>query len=92
MATGTVAITGNTYPVKDRLKALGGRWNADAKAWMIPADHAAEAQRLVGASQTNRARFIRPAEIKRCWECGCRFTYADAKRNGGEWRDSYCGC
>ena len=29
------AITGNTYPVKDSLKALGARWNPDQKAWMI---------------------------------------------------------
>lgn len=31
-------------------------------------------------------------ETKLCWECGCRFTYADAKRGGGDWQDSYCGC
>lgn len=42
-----VAITGNTYPVKDQIKALGGRWNAERKAWMVPADRAAEAQALV---------------------------------------------
>lgn len=34
----------------------------------------------------------RKAETKTCWECGCTFTYADAKRNGGDWSDSYCGC
>lgn len=43
----TVAITGNTYPVKEQLKALGGRWNADRKAWMVPADKATLAQSLV---------------------------------------------
>lgn len=32
------------------------------------------------------------AHTKRCWECGCAFTHADAKRNGGDWSDSYCGC
>ena len=32
------------------------------------------------------------AETKRCWECGCRFNYVDAKRDGGDWSDSYCGC
>lgn len=42
-----VAISGNTYPVKDQLKALGARWNPDAKAWMIPADRAEEARRIV---------------------------------------------
>lgn len=33
-----------------------------------------------------------PAATKRCWECGCAFTYADAKANGGDWGESYCGC
>ena len=27
------AIIGNTYPVKDTLKANGARWNGLAKAW-----------------------------------------------------------
>lgn len=35
-----VAISGNTYPVKDQLKSLGARWNADAKAWMVAPDKA----------------------------------------------------
>ena len=52
----TIAITGNTYPVKDRIKALGGRWNADLKAWMVPADKAAEAQRLVSGAGPTRGR------------------------------------
>lgn len=46
----TVAITGNTYPVKDELKALGGRWNADLKAWMVPADRADQARALVSGA------------------------------------------
>lgn len=45
-----VAITGNTYPVKDELKAMGGQWNADRKAWMVPAEKSADAQRLVSAA------------------------------------------
>lgn len=31
-------------------------------------------------------------ETKRCWECGCSFTYADARANDGDWSSSYCGC
>lgn len=46
----TVAITGNTYPVKDQIKALGGKWNADRKAWMVPDDKAAQAQALVSGA------------------------------------------
>lgn len=42
-----IAISGNTYPVKDELKALGGRWDADAKAWMVPDAKAAAARALV---------------------------------------------
>ncbi len=43
----SVAITGNTYPVKDAIKALGGRWDAAAKAWLVPTDKAAAARNLV---------------------------------------------
>jgi hypothetical protein len=42
-----IEITGNTYPVKDRIKALGGRWNAGTKRWSVPADRADEANALV---------------------------------------------
>jgi hypothetical protein len=41
-------ITGNTFPVKDRLKALGGKWNAAAKCWEVPDERADEARALVG--------------------------------------------
>jgi hypothetical protein len=43
-----VLVTGNTFPVKDKLKALGGRWDAVAKGWRVPAAQADEAQRLAG--------------------------------------------
>lgn len=29
--------TGNTYPIRDKIKALGGTWDAAAKAWRVPA-------------------------------------------------------
>ena len=31
-------------------------------------------------------------ETRQCWECGCDFTYREAKANDGDWSDSYCGC
>lgn len=43
-------ITGNTYPVKEQIKALGGRWNRDAQGWDVPDDKAAEARQLVAAA------------------------------------------
>lgn len=43
----TVTITGNTFPVKEELKKLGGRWNGEAKGWDVPASKAEAAWALV---------------------------------------------
>lgn len=43
-------VTGNTYPVKDRLKAIGGRWDAERKVWMVPAARIAEAHQIVATA------------------------------------------
>ena len=40
-------LTGNTYPVRQQLGKLGGRWNPFGKCWMIPADRWDEAKALV---------------------------------------------
>lgn len=45
-----IAITGNTYPVKDAIKALGGKWSPDQKCWMVPEAKADEARKLVAGS------------------------------------------
>ena len=29
--------TGNTYLIRDAIKSLGGRWDAERKAWRVPA-------------------------------------------------------
>lgn len=49
----TVIVTGRTFDHRDKLKDLGGRWDADAKAWKF--DYAnkhtiAELHKLVGCS------------------------------------------
>lgn len=66
------AITGNTFPVKDLLRAMGGRWDGVAKAWMVPNDKVAEAQAIVAGAG---AKTPRPAgstyRPTRCKECGC---------------------
>ncbi|MDP9175642.1 MAG: hypothetical protein M3O30_17500 [Planctomycetota bacterium] len=63
----TVLITGNTFPVKDQIKALGGRWDADAKGWKVPAEKSDAARALVaggGASQSTRT--YRPTKCRIC--------------------------
>lgn len=52
----SVAITGNTYPVKEQLKALGGHWNAERKAWMVPEAKVEEARRIVANVPKKSAR------------------------------------
>jgi hypothetical protein len=32
----TIVVFGNTFPIKDRIKALGGRFNGQEKNWSIP--------------------------------------------------------
>lgn len=39
-----VKIVGNTFPVKGLLFALGGNWNPQENAWMVPQHNAATAQ------------------------------------------------
>jgi hypothetical protein len=58
-----VAITGNTYPVKDRLKALGAKWDADRRCWTITDRRLDEARKIVaGAPQ-------QAATPGRCLKC-----------------------
>jgi hypothetical protein len=66
-----VAITGNTFPVKDAIKALGGRWNADAKAWMVPPAKAAEAQALVAGAPAPR-KYTASKHPRTGCSCGSR--------------------
>lgn len=54
----TVLVTGNTYPVKDAIKALGGRWDAVAKGWRVPADKADSAKALVASGRQLTPRHI----------------------------------
>lgn len=42
-----VLIRGNTFPVKDQLKALGGRWDAAERAWLVPSENERQARSIV---------------------------------------------
>lgn len=71
-----VAITGNTYPVRERLKALGGRWDAARQCWMVPEDRAEEARRLVAdAPVQRRCGGVRASGPRTCKTCGQRINY-----------------
>lgn len=80
-----VLITGNTYPVKEALKALGAKWDAVEKGWRVPAGKAQEAQSLVsGAPRSTRpSGSYRPS---RCKQCG-----AQPSRYVRIYRSGLCG-
>jgi hypothetical protein len=56
MTSNKVAITGNTYPVKDQLKLLGAKWDGLKKAWLVDASRAEEAQALVAGAGPAKPR------------------------------------
>lgn len=85
MAEQFILVTGNTYPVKDQIKALGARWNANMRGWMVPASKLEEARALVaGAPRDVRAsvpqaaaKVARRANWRPCGYPGCSPSYCD---------------
>jgi hypothetical protein len=83
--TDTKLVTGNTYPVKDQLRAMGGTWDAHAKGWRVPADRYEDARAIVLTRPARRTgsrygsrytRFMGGAEVftnarGRCEDAPC---------------------
>jgi hypothetical protein len=85
--TASVLVTGNTYPVKDAIRALGGRWDAAAKGWRVPADKAERARSLVaGAPRTTFTR----ASSGRSYSPRGRWTGCSCGSREGNPRNSDC--
>lgn len=90
--TKRIAITGNTYPVKDQLKALGGRWNADERAWMVPVNKANKARALMngapktnGRSQMRKESWDNRSRIQREWDRNNGYNGCEGEPDGCGW-------
>ena len=61
-----VEVTGNTYPVKEQLKALGGKLTKknDKWIWLIPEDRLEEARKIIDGIITTKPQF------RKCQVCG----------------------
>lgn len=86
-------ITGNTYPVREALRALGGTWNKEAQGWDVPDDKAEEAAALVTAAgpstYTPRPRRFNPRSGYTRFSSGAT-TYRNPR---GRCEDApCCGC
>lgn len=83
-----IAITGNTYPVKDQIKALGGKWDAASKSWMVPDDKADQARALLPAAPVKQNTYRSVSSNTRgipgvnmpCRSCG-GYCYGDCEAN-----------
>ena len=62
-----VAVSGNTYPARDALRALGGHWVAAAKTWEVPVSQAAAADAAVASAPA-----AKPFQHSSCRDCGAR--------------------
>ena len=86
MTANMILITGNTYPVKEQLKALGARWNGEAKGWMVPADKAGVARQLVSSAPKQawsgpaRSRSGGSSFGRRCYCSECHEPYRRGQR------------
>ena len=88
----TIMVTGNTYPVKERLKALGGRWDSAARGWRVPAENGAAAQALVGpVATTQPSRPVSQAlTCRSCGQTGTRGAYPFSTLPGSGRCDDCC--
>jgi hypothetical protein len=50
-----ILITGDTYPHRAQLRAMGGEWDAGQKGWLLPEDQAGAARVLVAQGRRGRA-------------------------------------
>jgi hypothetical protein len=86
-------ITGNTYPVRDSLKALGGKWDPEKKAWLVPDSKVVEARKLVegggnGATTTSTSTKL-AFRYTKCQICGAQADRYTKIYRSGECRDCY---
>ncbi len=98
----TTLITGNTYPVREQIKALGGRWNKRAQGWDVPLSKSAEAQALVAAAGPDSRGEISDRRVSSRFDRSrYRSHYAYFPSTGGEWYQNKqgrcedapcCGC
>jgi hypothetical protein len=46
-----IYLRGDTYPVKDRIKSMGGHWDPDERAWWVGKAKLSDAQAFCGSGQ-----------------------------------------
>ncbi len=86
MAANLVAVSGNTYPVRDQLRAMGGQWDKAARAWMMPEAQAEAARAIVDGAGPVAPRSFGRSSYRPRYRSDA-FTGRNAGRYGGR-----CNC
>lgn len=62
-----IYLTGNTYPFREQIKAAGGRWDKERKAWHVPAEARDAMRRLAAQARLHKrqASSREPSEDQR---------------------------
>lgn len=64
-----VYLRGDTFAVKSAIKAAGGHWDADARAWWVGAAKRDDIERVIATAKPEAAEPYRPSK---CRQCGAR--------------------
>ena len=92
----TELITGNTYPVRAEMRALGGTWEARLQGWAVPTANAEKARAIVAGAGPAEARA--PRAGRRRYQGGSTYTRLASgaevftNRNGRCEDAPCCGC
>lgn len=92
----TELITGNTYPCREQLRALGGTWDRTAQGWRVPGAFAQMARDIVTAAGPVDPNFTpRPRRASRYRSTYTRFASGSEQytNKNGRCEDApCCGC
>jgi len=58
-------LRGNTFPIKDLIKAKGGKWDPSLRAWRVPTEHYEELSALTASSKSETYGYM-----FECLDCG----------------------
>lgn len=60
-----VPLIGNTYEIKDKIQAVGGRWDATHRYWLVPSDQLAYLKGLIPTPAPSRTDTMTMIEMHR---------------------------
>lgn len=69
-------VYGNTFPIKDKIRERGGKWNAQEKSWYVPDDRLEEIRALMSVNEkASPAKLTKTLELngqlwEECPHCG----------------------